>query len=77
TYYYYIILLVPFLFFAAHPDRLRGTMGVLYLYLFGALGFTFYFLWDQYFTTTYWNSVLALGVTIAMVAAAFGRFTPW
>lgn len=77
TYYYYIILLVPFLFFAAHPDRLRGTVGVVYLYLFGALGFAFYFRWDQYFTTTYWNSVLALGVTIAMIAAAFGRFTPW
>jgi len=77
TYYYYIILLVPFLFFAAHPDRLRGTLGILYLYLFGALGFAFYFRWDQYFTTTYWNSVLALGVTVAMTAAAFGRFTPW
>jgi len=77
TYYYYIVLLVPFLFFAAHPDRLRGTLGVVYLYLFGALGFTFYFRWDQYFTTTYWNSVLALGVTLAMITAAFGRFTPW
>lgn len=77
TYYYYIILLIPFLFFASHPDRLRGTLGLLYLFLFGALGFTFYFLWDQYFTTYFWNSVLALGVTIAMIASAFGRMTPW
>lgn len=77
TYYYYIILLLPFLFFAAHPDRLRGTLGLIYLFLFGALGFTFYFQWDQYFTTTYWNSLLALGVTIAMIAASFGPFTPW
>jgi hypothetical protein len=77
TYYYYIILLLPFLFFAAHPDRLRGTLGLVYLFLFGALGFTFYFHWDQYFTTYYWNSVLALGVTIAMVGASFGRFVPW
>jgi len=77
TYYYYIILLLPFLFFAAHPDRLRGTLGLLYLFLYGALGFTFYFRWDQYFTTYYWNSVLALGVTIAMTAGALGRFTPW
>jgi hypothetical protein len=76
TYYYYIILLVPFLFFATHPDRLRGTLGLIYLFLFGALGFTFYFRWDQYFTTYYWNSVLACGVTIAMTAAAFGRFAP-
>jgi hypothetical protein len=77
TYYYYIILLLPFLYFTAHPDRLRGTLGLLYLFLFGALGFTFYFRWDQYFTTYYWNSVLALGVTIAMMAGALGRFTPW
>jgi hypothetical protein len=77
TYYYYIILLLPFLFFAAHPDRIRGTLGLSYLFLFGALGFAFYFRWDQYFTTTYWNSVLALGVTIAMMAAARGRFVPW
>jgi hypothetical protein len=77
TYYYYIILLLPFLYFAAHPDRMRGTLGLLYLFLFGALGFAFYFRWDQYFTTTYWNSVLALGVTIAMMAGAGGRFAPW
>ena len=62
---------------AAHPDRLRGTLGLLYLFLFGALGFTFYFRWDQYFTTYYWNSVLALGLTIVMTAGALGRFTPW
>jgi hypothetical protein len=77
TYYYYIILLLPFLYFAAHPDRIRGTLGLLYLFLFGALGFAFYFRWDQFFTTTYWNSVLAFGVTIAMTAAAMGRFLPW
>jgi hypothetical protein len=77
TYYYYIVLLVPFLFFAAHPDRLRGTLGLLYLFLSGALGFTFYFLWDQFFITYFWNSVLVLGLTIAMIGSAFGRFTPW
>jgi hypothetical protein len=77
TYYYYIILLLPFLYFAAHPDRLRGTLGLVYLFLFGALGFTFYFRWDQFFTTYFWNSVLALGVTIAMIAASFGSFRPW
>ena len=77
TYYYYIILLIPCLYFAAHPDRLRGTLGLVYLFLFGALGYTFYFRWDQYFTTYFWNSVLAFGVTIAMIAASFGSFTPW
>jgi hypothetical protein len=77
AYYYYIVLLLPFLFFAAHPDRLRGTLGLVYMFLFGALGFTFYFLWDQYFITYYWNSVLALGVAMAMIGSAFGRFTPW
>ncbi len=77
TYYYYIVLLLPFLYFATHPDRLRGTLGLIYLFLFAALGFAFYFRWDQYFTTYYWNSVLALGLSIAMIAAAFGRATPW
>jgi hypothetical protein len=73
TYYYYIILLLPFLYFAAHPNRLLGTLGLLYLFLFGALGFAFYFRWDQYFATYYWNSVLALGVALAMGAGALGR----
>jgi hypothetical protein len=72
TYYYYIILLIPFLYFAAHPDRLRGTLGLLYLFLMGGLGFAFYFQWDQYFTTYYWNSVLVLALTIGMTVSAFG-----
>ncbi len=70
TYYYYIVLLLPFLYFATDLDRLRGTLGTMYLFLFAALGFAFYFRWDQYFVTYYWNSALALGLAAAMVAAA-------
>ncbi len=73
TYYYYIVLLLPFLYFASDLDRLRGTLGTIYLFLFGALGFAFYFRWDQYFATYYWNSALALGLTLAMAAAAFAE----
>lgn len=70
TYYYFIILLLPFLYFASDLDRLRGTLGTGYLFLFGGSGFAFYFTWNQYFATTYWNSVLAAGLAGGMLVDA-------
>jgi hypothetical protein len=73
TYYYYIVLLLPLLYFASGRPTLPRTLGVIYLLVFGMLGFAFYARWDQYFPTTWWNSVLAAGVALAMLAWAIGR----
>jgi hypothetical protein len=73
TYYYYIVLLLPFLFFACFFETLDGTLGLAYLFLTGLLGFSFYFRWEQYFPTTYWNSVLLLGLALGMRATAWGH----
>lgn len=73
TYYYYLILLLPFLFFAAIERTLPGTLGLAYLFLTGLLGFAFYYRWDQYFPTTYGNSLLLLGLTLGMIATAWRR----
>jgi len=71
TYYYYLILLLPFLYFAAIERTLAGTLGLAYLFLSGLLGFTFYYRWDQYFPTTYGNSLLLLGLCLGMIATAW------
>ena len=74
TYYYYVVLLLPLLFFAGRLDRLSGLAGVAYLFCTGAAGFWLYARWDQYFPTTYWNAVLALGLACAMLLVALGPY---
>jgi len=71
TYYYFIVLLVPFLFLAERMTRAPAALGVAYLFLFGLMGHWLYQRWEQYFTTYYWNSVLALILALYMLALAF------
>jgi len=73
TYYYYVVLLLPFLFLAQRLDRARGAIGLLYLFLFGMAGYWSYHRWDQHFTTYFWNSVLALGLSLYLVAVALAE----
>jgi hypothetical protein len=73
TYYYYIVLLVPFLFFAERLHRPSGVTGVVYLFLFGMAGYAAYQRWEQSFTTYYVSSVLALGVALLMLYAAYRK----
>lgn len=76
TYYYYIVLLLPFLFLAQRLDRLSGAIGLAYLFLSGMAGYWFYLRWDQYFTTYYWSSVLALGLSLYLSAVALAETRP-
>ena len=55
---------------AQRLDRASGAIGLLYLFLLGIAGYGSYRRWDQYFTTYYWSSVLALGLSIYLVAVA-------
>jgi hypothetical protein len=71
TYYYYIVLLLPFLFLARRLDRASGAIGLFYLFLFGMAGYGSYHRWDQYFTTYYWCSVFALGLSLYLITVAF------
>ncbi|HKQ62780.1 MAG TPA: hypothetical protein VJS92_15925 [Candidatus Polarisedimenticolaceae bacterium] len=70
TYYYYVVLVLPLLFFTQRLDRLTGVCGAGSLFLLGLLGFQFYARWDQYFPTYYWNAVLLLVFTLYMLAVA-------
>jgi len=76
TYYYYIVLLLPFLFLAQRLDRPSGAIGLVYLFLSGMAGYWFYYRWDQYFTTYYWSSVLALGLSLYLPAVALAETRP-
>lgn len=70
AYYYYIVLLLPLLTLAEELERPAGAVGLQYLFLWGALGHAFYQRWEQYYPTYYWNSVLALGLAVYLVALA-------
>ena len=73
TYYYYIVLLLPFLFLVERLSVRSGLVGVLYMLFVGMAGHWLYQHWDQYFTTYYWNSVLVLGLVLYLMAVALGE----
>jgi hypothetical protein len=73
TYYYYIVLLVPFLFVVERVRSTSGAIGVVYLFLFGLAGHWLYRRWEQHFPTYYWNSVLALGLALYVLALGWAE----
>lgn len=75
TYYYYIMLLVPFLFFAPRIDHGRYAIGVALMYVTGMVGFGFYELWKQNYATYYWLSVLVMTSMLYMLFLAMMETT--
>lgn len=73
TYYYYIVLLVPFLFLAERLRSVPGALGVAYLFLFGLAGHALYQRWEQLFPTYYWNSVMALVLALYVLGVAWAE----
>jgi hypothetical protein len=73
TYYYYIVLLVPFVFFAERMHRPWSLVGVVYLFAMGAVGYAAYGRWEQGFTTYWLSSVLAFGVALLMFVVAYRK----
>ncbi len=65
TYYYYIMLIVPILYFAEYPERLSHAGALTLMYLTGAAGYWFYSMedakgvaWKQNYATYYWTGLL-------------------
>lgn len=73
TYYYYIVLLVPFVFLAEQIDRASGALGLTYMFLFGLAGHVFYQRWEQLPPTYYANSWLSLGLALYLLAIAWSE----
>lgn len=74
TYYYYIMLLVPFLFFASELDRPTRAIGLVWMYVIAMAGYYFYDMWQQKFSTYSWLSFMLLGMVLyMMLLAAFIR----
>jgi hypothetical protein len=70
TYYYYIMLLVPFLFFASELDRPSRAIGLAWMYLIAMAGYYFYDMWQQKFATYSWLSFMLLGLVLYMMLLA-------
>ena len=83
TYYYYLILCVPFLFFVRHLERPANALGFAYMFLTGIAGYLFFSGfeplreslvmlrgWKQNFPTYYYMSWMICGTAMYMVALA-------
>ncbi len=73
TYYYYVVLLVPFLFLAEKMERASAALGVAYMLFVGLAGHWLYQRFEQSFTTYYWSSVLVLILALYLLALALGE----
>ncbi|MCK5862842.1 MAG: hypothetical protein KAH38_10175 [Candidatus Hydrogenedentes bacterium] len=67
TYYYYIMLVIPVLFFAPYIERGRYAIGMILMYITGMSGWIFYDLWKQDYGTYYWLSVQIMIMVIYML----------
>jgi len=80
TYYYYIMLFIPLLFFEPKLERPSGAIGIIMMFATGMAGYVFYNLayvgrdpvkyWRQEFPTYYFMSVLLLIMVLHMMALA-------
>ena len=73
TYYYFVILLVPLLFFASRLERSSRALGLAWMFVTGAAGYAFYDRWTQEFPTYYWLSWMVLGTCAALLATALAE----
>jgi len=73
TYYYYVMLLLPFLFFAERLDEPRYAAGLALMLLTGLSGYGLYALWKQGYATYYWLSVQVMVMCLYMLALSYGE----
>jgi hypothetical protein len=73
TYYYYVMLLLPFLFFAERLDEPRYAAGLALMFMTGLSGYGLYSLWKQTYPTYYWLSVQVMVMSLYMLALAFAE----
>ena len=83
SYYYYLILTVPFLYFSTRIERPHGALGVVFMFATGMAGYVFYSGWDplrdstilfrgykQEFQTYYFMSWMVAITALHMVIVA-------
>jgi len=74
TYYYFIMLLIPLLFFSPYTDRPARAVGAILLLLMAFPGYWLYgeLRYLQQFPTYYWHSVMYMGLVLYMMLVAAG-----
>ncbi len=71
TYYYHIMLLVPFLFFAGRMERPTHAAGLLFMFVTSAVSFKCYYLWNRGYKLFFIISCLLLAMVLYMMLLAF------
>jgi len=77
TYYYFIFLLVPLLFFSPHLHRPTRVLGVLFILLVAWPGYYMNYImgWKQGFPTYYYHTVMYMVLVFYMMFLAGGETT--
>ncbi|MCX8065092.1 MAG: hypothetical protein N3G21_07960 [Candidatus Hydrogenedentes bacterium] len=70
TYYYYIMLAVPLLFFTPKIDNITRAVAVIWLYISAMAGYYFYTMWEQEFPTYFWLGCMLFVLAIYMLILA-------
>ncbi len=70
TYYYYIMLAVPLLFFTPKIDSFSRAVAVIWLYISAMAGYYFYTMWEQEFPTYFWLGCMLFILAIYMIVIA-------
>lgn len=77
TYYYYIMLAVPLLFFSPKSDYIPRAIAIIWLYISAMMGYFFYTMWEQEFATYYWLGCMLFVLCIYMLIIAMLNSLPW
>lgn len=77
TYYYYIMLAVPLLFFSPKSDYIPRALAIIWLYISAMAGYFFYTMWEQEFATYYWLGCMLFVLCIYMLIIAMLNSLPW
>lgn len=70
TYYYYVMLTVPLLFFTPELERPTRALGIIWLFFSGMAGYFFYSMWQQKFPTYFWLSCMLFVFVLYMMLLA-------
>ena len=76
TYYYYIVILVPALYFAADPTRLPNLIGLLLIFAEGMAAHYGHRLWDRSFQQFFLVSAMMMVIALYLCALAAATFLP-
>jgi hypothetical protein len=76
TYYYQVMLIVPFIFLAAHRNTLWGQVGLLAMFVVSMTGYKMYTLWNRGFMLYFAISCMLMVCVAYMALMAWRMKTP-